>query len=89
MRRLAVGLMLAGLMVVPWFATVKPAGATVPGENGLLGRPVKPDPSTPSTQVIYDGHRARRIEGGLSPATPTRRFAASLEPAEAYFAAGP
>ena len=59
------------------------------GEDGLLGRPVKPDPSTPATRVLYDGQRARRIESGLSPATSTRLFAASLEPADAYFAAGP
>jgi len=36
MRRLVVGLMLAGLMTLPSFAVAEPAGATVPGENGLL-----------------------------------------------------
>ena len=36
MRRLVVGFALAGLMVLPSLVTAEPAGATVPGENGLL-----------------------------------------------------
>ena len=36
MRRLVVGFVLAGLMVLPSLVIVDPAGATVPGENGLL-----------------------------------------------------
>jgi len=58
------------------------------GEDGLLGRPVPADPSTPSTLVVYDGRRAWRIDGDTSLAASTRRLAARLEPADAYFAAG-
>jgi len=36
MRRLVVGFVLAGLMVLPSLVIVEPAGAIVPGENGLL-----------------------------------------------------
>ena len=36
MRRLVVGFVLAGLMVLPSLVIVEPAGATVPGENGRL-----------------------------------------------------
>ena len=36
MRRLVVAFVLAGLMILPSFASVEPAGATVPGENGQL-----------------------------------------------------
>jgi hypothetical protein len=58
------------------------------GEGGLLGRPVRAAPSEPSTLVIYDGRRAWRTDGDDSPEATSRRFAARLEPADAYFAAG-